>query len=180
MRSLHQQIALFVTKHAHTPAYTHTHTKLCDKRQCPGGLSNCFTSTIGVKQGCTLLPTLFGIYIDEITDFIVDKGGNSDVLGSTQVNLLLYAGDIVLLPKFEHDLERHLNPLDDICTQRGLVVNLGRTKVLIFHTYARVRTKCQLTLSHRLVEVVRLYIYIYIYTHTHTHIYWSHFQCSLK
>ena len=31
------------------------------------GVSNFFRSTIGIKQGCTLPPTLFGIYIESWT-----------------------------------------------------------------------------------------------------------------
>ena len=85
--------------------------------RCLGCLSNCFTSTIGVKQGYPLSPTLFEIYIDEITDFIARKGGNVVVLGDTQVRILLYANDIVLLSESEHELPRHLNALDDFCTQ---------------------------------------------------------------
>ena len=78
--------------------------------RCP---SDCFTSTIGVKHGCPLSPTLFGIYIDEITDFIARKGGKGIVIGDTQVSLLLYAYDIVLLSESEHDLQKHLNALED-------------------------------------------------------------------
>ena len=44
--------------------------------------------------------------------------------------------------------------------QRGSVVNLGKTKVLIFHTFAQVRTKCYVTLSHRQVEEVGSYAYL--------------------
>ena len=51
--------------------------------RCPSDLSNFFTSTIGVKQGCPLSPPFFGIYIDEITDFIARKGGKGIVLGGT-------------------------------------------------------------------------------------------------
>ena len=80
--------------------------------RCPGGLSDCFTSTIGVKQGCPLSPTLFGIYIDEITDFIACKGGKGVAMGDMQVSILLYADDIVLLSESEHDLQKHLNALD--------------------------------------------------------------------
>ena len=86
------------------------------------------------KTRLPLSPTLFGIYIDEITDFIARKGGNGVDIGGMQVRLLLYANDIVLLSESEHDLQKHLNALDDFCTQQGLVVNVAKTKVLIFHT----------------------------------------------
>ena len=44
--------------------------------RCLGDLYNCFISTIGVKYVCPLSSTLFGIYIDEIIDFIARKGHN--------------------------------------------------------------------------------------------------------
>lgn len=43
--------------------------------RAPGGSSDWVESTIGVKQGCPLSPTLFGLYIDEITSFIDNFGG---------------------------------------------------------------------------------------------------------
>lgn len=43
--------------------------------RAPRGLSDWVESTIGVKQGCPLSPTLFGLYIDEITSFIDRFGG---------------------------------------------------------------------------------------------------------
>ena len=43
--------------------------------QCPGDLSETIASTIGVKQGCPLSLTLFGLYIDEISDYILRAGG---------------------------------------------------------------------------------------------------------
>ena len=61
-------------------------------------------------------------------------------MGDMQVTILLYADDIVLLSELEHDLQKHLNSLDDFCTQRGLVVNLAKTKVLIFHTSSMLNT----------------------------------------
>ena len=51
--------------------------------RCPDGLSNFFTNTIGVKQGCVQSSTLLGIYIDNITDFIAREGGNRVDLGGT-------------------------------------------------------------------------------------------------
>ena len=51
--------------------------------RCPGGLSETVASTIGVKQGCPLSPTLFGLYIDEVADFIIRGGGGGVDISDT-------------------------------------------------------------------------------------------------
>ena len=42
----------------------------------PHGLSEPFSSTIGVKQGCPLSPTLFGMYIDDL-QAVVEAGAEA-------------------------------------------------------------------------------------------------------
>ena len=66
---------------------------------------------------------------------------------------------IVLLFESEHDLQGHLNALDDFYTQRGLEENLRKTKFLIFLTFTYVKNKYNLTLSNRQVAVVESHIY---------------------
>ncbi|MCO5562498.1 hypothetical protein L7F22_016125 [Adiantum nelumboides] len=85
--------------------------------RCPGGLSDTLVSTIGVKQGCPLSPTLFGLYIDEIVDFILHQGGEGVDIAGTTVYILLYADDIVLVSETAEGLQ-HLQALDDFCSQR--------------------------------------------------------------
>ena len=44
----------------------------------PEGVSELIRSTLGVKQGCPLSPTLFGMYVDDVFDYIDregDRGG---------------------------------------------------------------------------------------------------------
>ena len=71
---------------------------------CPGELSDTIASTIGVKQGCPLSPTLFGLYIDEVADFIIRGGGGGVDISGTPVHIMLYADDIVLVSESQEGL----------------------------------------------------------------------------
>ena len=63
----------------------------------PEGVFKLIHSTIGVKQGCPPSPTLFGLYVDEISDYIERGGERGAQLAGTWIPLLLYANDIVLI-----------------------------------------------------------------------------------
>ncbi|MCO5609094.1 hypothetical protein L7F22_063316 [Adiantum nelumboides] len=86
--------------------------------RCPGGTSSSLASTIGVNQGCPLSPNLFGLYIDELSEHILQDGGGVDLAG-TPVHIMLYADDIVLVSESQEGLQRHLQILDHFCTQRS-------------------------------------------------------------
>ena len=92
------------------------------------------TSTVGVKQGCPLSPTLFGLYIDEISEYIERWGGSGAGLAGAIIPILLYADDIVLISDSLEGLQRHLNALKSFCTDKDSSVNLNKIKVMIFNT----------------------------------------------
>ena len=52
------------------------------------GMSECFSSDIGVKQGCTLSHTLFALYIDNIEEWISNNKGEAIQLVKYVVKLL--------------------------------------------------------------------------------------------
>ena len=94
----------------------------------PEGLSDLIQSTIGVKQGCPLSPTLFGIYVDEIADYIDRIGDKGAQLAGTWIPLLLYADDIVLISDSPEGMQRHLDTLHTFSQESGLSVNMSKTK----------------------------------------------------
>ena len=100
----------------------------------PDGISELIHSTIGVKQGCPLSPTLFGIYVDEVSDYIERGGDRGSQLAGTWISLLLYADDIVLISDSPEGMQRHLDALHTFASDSGLSVNLGKTKVMVFNT----------------------------------------------
>ncbi|MCO5558477.1 hypothetical protein L7F22_012061 [Adiantum nelumboides] len=65
--------------------------------RAPGGLLDAIESTIGVKQGCPMSPTLFGIYIDELSEYVDTYGDARSSLAGVTIPLLLYADDVVLI-----------------------------------------------------------------------------------
>ena len=74
----------------------------------PKGLSEAMAGTIRVKQGFPLSPTLFGLYIDEVSHYIKRFGGLGACLTGIAVQILLYADDIVLVSDSPEGLQRHL------------------------------------------------------------------------
>ena len=95
----------------------------------PSGLTDTYSCSMGVKQGCPLSPMLFGLYIDGLEDFLADVAP-APVIDGVAVPLLLYADDLVLLS--HSGLQDLLDRLHEFCQQRRLSVNIEKTKAVIF------------------------------------------------
>ncbi|MCO5596759.1 hypothetical protein L7F22_050828 [Adiantum nelumboides] len=131
--------------------------------RAPGGFSDGIESTIGVKQhGCLLSPTLFGIYIDELSEYVDTYGDAGSSLAGVMIPLLLYADDVVLISDSPEGLQRQLDALQRFCADRDLTVNLGKTKVMVFNTTQAwvTRAEHQFTFRGEMVEQVRSYVYL--------------------
>ncbi|MCO5573659.1 hypothetical protein L7F22_027431 [Adiantum nelumboides] len=121
-----------------------------------GGLSDAIESTIGVKQGCPLSPTLFGIYIDELSEYVDIYGDAGSSLAGVMIPLLMYADDVVLISDSPEGLQRQLDALQRFCADKDLIVNLGKTKVIMFNTTQAwvTRAEHQFTFREEVVEQV--------------------------
>ncbi len=71
-----------------------------------GLLARIFFSTLGVKQGCPLSPTLFGLYIDELESLLQKGGCDAPRLAGIMAIVLLYADDIVLISETAAGLQK--------------------------------------------------------------------------
>ena len=108
----------------------------------------------GVKQGCPLFPTLFGLVIDKAADYI--RWGSGEVINilGTPARLFLCTRDIILVFESHGSILHHLNAPDGFCMEKQLPINLGKTKAMIFHTFALIFRQAIFTLSGSQLEGV--------------------------
>ena len=83
----------------------------------------------GVRQGCSLSPTLFNIYINELARVLEQSAAPGLTLDDKEIKFLLYADDLVLLSPTEHGLQQSLALVEKHCQTWALTVNLAKTKI---------------------------------------------------
>ena len=98
------------------------------------GLTDSFGCTAGVKQGCPASPLLFGLYIDDLEKLLLEAANKLDApsLQDALIPLLLFADDLALFSHSPTGLQAQLSILQKFCRSRGLVVNVTKTKVVVF------------------------------------------------
>ena len=104
------------------------------------GTSAPFDSTMGVKQGCPMSPTLFGLYIDQLEHHLSSHAQDAPSIQGQLVPILLYADDIVLLSKSASGLQHLLHVLHLFCDEKLLAVNMSKTQVVIFSDFRHAHT----------------------------------------
>ena len=91
-----------------------------------------FQQSRGVRQGCSLSPTLFNIYINELAKTLEQSKTPGIKLADTEVKCLLFADDLVLLSPTKEGLQQHLDLLHKFSQTWALTVNQAKTKIMIF------------------------------------------------
>ena len=94
------------------------------------GISEPFSSTSGVKQGCYLSPTLANIYQNDLHE-IFDEPCAPVNLADMPLSSMSWADDLVLLSESAEGLQRSLDKLRDYCYKWGLQVNKAKTKCMV-------------------------------------------------
>ena len=96
-------------------------------------ITDWFETPNGVKQGDTLSPTLFSIFINDLAKEIKElKCGIAIGLENMYVCSLLYADDIVIIAPTEENLQKMLNVLVNWCKNWKLEVNHSKSNIMHF------------------------------------------------
>ena len=95
-------------------------------------VSEPFQCYLGVRQGESLSPFLFSLFLNDLESNMLNKGADPICIEEINIFLLLYADDCVILSETGKGLQQGLDLLYDYCTKWRLTVNTDKTKVVIF------------------------------------------------
>jgi hypothetical protein len=123
-----------------------------------GNLSDWFYIKSGVRQGCTIAPSLFLTPMDWILERTVHIKGFAGVsLGEEAFSDLDYADDVALLAEMLEILILSLEILQDEASPFGLEVNWSKTKI---QTTADTSVPTQVQVAGNTVDVVETFTYL--------------------
>ena len=89
-----------------------------------------FRTTIGVRQGCHLSPTLFNIFLERIMSDALEEHDRKVSIGGRNITNLRFADDIDALAEEEQELEALIESLDKTCTRYKMEISSNKTKLM--------------------------------------------------
>ena len=127
--------------------------------KCNTKITEPFSSTVGVKQGCVLSPIFFNIYLSDLP-LIFDQSCDPVDFGTTTLNCLMYADDLVIMSQTAHGLQNSLDKLSEYCLKWKLSVNIDKTKVMIFNKSGRLLSNYSFKFDTHDIQLCQEYSYL--------------------
>ena len=94
--------------------------------------TNWFPIKTGIRQGDSLSPTLFAIFINDLVVEIKEEYKGVKLNDNLSVPILLYADDIILLSTSANELKNMLKTVYNWRSKWRLKVNSTKTKIMHF------------------------------------------------
>lgn len=125
-----------------------------------GFKSEWFNVKAGLRQGCSLSPILFNIFINDFALSVKAFGKGVDIGDGEKVSIMLYADDMVLIADNENDLQLMLDILNRWCIDNRMSVNPTKSQIVHFRPRSVPRTDYKFTCGVQDLQVVDRYVYL--------------------
>ena len=96
-----------------------------------GDLTDWFTTTVGVRQGCVISPQLFNILLELVMLYSTHDITIGATLQGQLISNLRFADDIVLMAETSNDLQSIVDKVYLNSSNLGLKINIAKTEVQV-------------------------------------------------
>ena len=124
-----------------------------------GILTNSFNVSSGVRQGDVMSPILFSMFLNDLATGVKNLNCGVDINGS-DVSILLYADDIVLIAPTEQKLQKMLHFISNWCRKWRMAINTDKTKAIHFRAGSTSETVYDFRFGPDPIEKVSRYKYL--------------------
>ena len=123
-----------------------------------GDFGEWFRTTVGVRQGCLLSPTLFNIFLERIMTDALEGHESTVSIGGRTVSNLRFADDIDGLAGSEAELAELIRRLNESCSNYGMEISAEKTKIMT-NSYAN-GLQNQISINGSILQHVNQFIYL--------------------
>jgi hypothetical protein len=113
----------------------------------------------GVRQGFTLSPIIFNLYIQESIDMIKENANLRIKINGQKINMLRFANDIALIAESKEDLAQLFKAMDKTFEKElKMRINLKKTNVLVCERENN--TRIQIKIRNQTIEKIDKFTYL--------------------
>ena len=123
-------------------------------------LSDFFNCSVGTRQGCMISPFLFIFYLNELVRTCAELPGIYINENHKNLNMLLYADDLVIIGDQVGRIQKLLDALGLFCKKWGLSVNMNKTKAMVYRNGGIIRKNEKFYFDNSQIENVSYYKYL--------------------
>ena len=131
-----------------------------------GSKSEYFVSLTGVRQGENLSPLLFSLYVDDLENYLSERGcayiSCDDITVDRYLRLmvLMYADDTIVMANNKENLQKAIDNMCKYCERWKLKMNSSKTKVTVFGNRKIDASKFSFTCNGEELEIVHNFKYL--------------------
>jgi len=114
----------------------------------------------GVLKGESASPTLFNLYVEGLVERLHKESLTGLRLHVRILHILLYADDMVLLGSSQENLQAKINCAAKFFAERGLKLNLDKTKVIVFRRGGPPGKNTWFSWRGKPIKIVNKYVYL--------------------
>ncbi len=130
-------------------------------------MTDWFPVKSGVRQGDSLSPILFALFINDLATELNEAKHGVDIGNNMKLSILMYADDVVIISDSHENAQKQLDIMTRWCNTWGMIPNIKKSQVVHHRIPQRKRCTLPLMLDNKVMDYVENYKYLGCWINEH-------------